>query len=88
MAELPAYICSHIYLDTHPVLLVSRAGGDWQFLCGGGHENDEVPKVVGLNHMLDRDPSLRDLMDVPEDWDAERASVGEPWLRTPVVEEG
>lgn len=87
MTELPAYICSDIYLETHAVLLVSHAGGDWQFLCGAGHESNEVPKVVGLNHMLDKDPSLRDVMDLPKDWDAQRVNVGEPWVRTPSAEE-
>ena len=80
--EVAAYVCSHVFNDTRPVLLVSRAGGDWQCLCGGAHEADEVPNVVGLNHLLERDPSLRELEDLPDEWEAERASVNDPWIRT------
>ena len=64
------------------MLLVSRAGGDWQCLCGGTHEAGEVPKVVGLNHLLERDASLRELEDLPDDWEAERASLNGQWIRT------
>jgi hypothetical protein len=81
--EVVAYVCSHIFDNTRPILLVSREGGDWQCLCGSGHESNEVPKVVGLNHLLERDPSLRELENLQNDWEAERASVNDPWIRTP-----
>lgn len=79
--EVAAYVCSYVFNNTRPVLLVSRTGGDWQCLCGGGHDDGEVPKVVGLNHLLERDPTLRELEDLPEEWQAERASVKDPWIR-------
>ena len=80
--EVAAYVCSHVFDGTRPVLLVSRAGGDWQCLCGGVHEPGDVPNVVGLNHLLERDESLRGLEDLPVDWEAERASVSDAWIRT------
>lgn len=81
-AEIAAYVCSHVFKNTRPVLLVSRAGGDWQCLCGGGHDLDEVPHVVGLNHLLERDITLAELQDLPDEWEAERAHVGDAWIRT------
>lgn len=86
--EITAYVCSHVFNDTHPVLLVSKADGDWQCLCGGGHDPEEVPHIVGLNHLLERDPSLRELADLSDEWQAERASVNDPWIRTPSRADG
>jgi len=74
-----------VFANARPVLYVSRAEGDWQFLCGGTHESDEVPQVVGLNHLFDRDPTLLELRDLPSEWQAERTTVGSPWRKTSVV---
>lgn len=79
--ETAAYVCSHVFDNTRPILLVSRAGGEWQCLCGDEHEAGEIPNVVGLNHLLERDPTLLELENLPEEWEAERASVSAPWLR-------
>ncbi len=83
--ELAAYVCSHVFDNTRPILLVSRASGDWQCLCGGEHDSGEVPYVVGLNHLIERDSTLVELQDLPDEWEAERASPREAWIRTRVV---
>ena len=83
MAELTAFICRHVFDETRPVLLVSHEGGDWQLLCGGDHETGDRPHVVGLNHILDRDPSLRDILDLPVNWEAERVDEVSLWVRKP-----
>jgi hypothetical protein len=80
-AEIAAYVCSHVFSNTCPVLLVARAGGEWQCLWGGEHDADEEPKVIGLNHLLERDASLREVMDLPDEWEAERRTVSDPWIR-------
>ena len=33
--EIPVYVCSHVFENVRPILLVVREGGDWQCLCGG-----------------------------------------------------
>src|SRR4051812_23851699 len=33
-----AYVCVHVFDSSRPILLVSRSGGDWSFLCGAVHE--------------------------------------------------
>jgi SAM-dependent methyltransferase len=77
-----AYVCLHIFDASRPVLLVSRADGDWCFLCGDVHEDiTDNYRVVGKDHILDRDPTLRELDDLPADWEAERMSVTHPWQR-------
>ena len=80
--EIPAYVCSHVFHNSRPILLVSRADGDWQFLCGKQHKLGELPNVIGLNHLLARDPSLTELQKLPDDWEAERANPNEAWIIT------
>jgi len=83
--EVLAFVCSHVFEKGSSVLFVSRADGDWQLLCGGAHEEGEVPRVVGINHLLDDDPSLREILDLPTDWEAERPAHGKAWKRRPVA---
>jgi hypothetical protein len=78
--KVPAFICSHIFKFERPVLCVSHADGDWQFVCGEDHEDG--PRLVGLGHLITRDPSLADVLDLPVDYMAERSEVGAPWIRT------
>lgn len=79
-----AYVCIHVFDGSRPVLLVSRADGDWSFLCGGLHANDASSyRVVGIGHVVDKDPSLRAVMDLPPDWEAERQDVSSDWTKTP-----
>ena len=65
--ERAAFVCSHVFENRRPVLLVSRVDGDWQLLCGQAHATKETPHLVGLNHLLERDPSLQELSDLPAD---------------------
>src|SRR5882724_8027416 len=79
--EIATFICSHIFKTTHPVLLVAREQGDWMFLCGGVHYADEDYQVAGRNHLLDRDATLYQILDLDDGWEAEREFIGGPWFR-------
>jgi hypothetical protein len=83
--EIAAFVCSHVFEKRSPVLLVLRSEGEWQLLCGGAHDNEEVPRVVGLAHLVDEDPSLRAVLDLPLEWEAERSSQASPWERRPIA---
>ena len=85
--ESAAFLCSHFFAATHPVLYVVRSGGDWQFLCGGDHERAEKPRVVHREHLLGRDSTLRELGELAEGRQAEREAVGRPWSRKLVSNE-
>lgn len=67
-------------VDGGPILFVSHDKDDdgWQFLDGESAEMDEA-LVVSLKSMLDRDPTLRDLADLPVGWIARRQSRSDPW---------
>jgi hypothetical protein len=79
--ESATFVCSHVFANTSPVLLVARENGDWMHLCGQLHQGDEEYRVVGVEHLFDRDPSLREVMDLADNTEAERAAVGMPWVR-------
>ena len=86
MTEIAAFTCSHVFSAQRDVLLVAREAGDWMFLCGDEHGADEDYHVVGMNHLLSRDVSLREILDLPEGFEAERSSKGQAWIRTEVLE--
>jgi hypothetical protein len=67
-----------------PILRVSHDDDDgaWQFLCGDVHEDAAEGRIVWLGCMVDRDPSLQELADVPLGWGADRDTVSAPWERS------
>ncbi len=80
-----AYVCIHVFTRERPVLLVSRPEGQWCLLCGDEHDDDaSAYRVVGIGHLLERDPSINAVLDLPPEWDAERSADGQPWLRQPI----
>ena len=79
-----AYVCTHVFAHERPVLLVSRADGAWALVCGDTHPEDASSyAVVGIGHVIDRDPTLEAVLDLPPAWDAERRFVGGEWVRCP-----
>jgi hypothetical protein len=75
------YICEHVFRDERPVLHVCKTDGDWQFLCGGDHSTG-LPVLVGMGHLIERDRTLLDILDLQEGWQAERNTATEPWERS------
>ncbi len=76
-----AYLCIHVALRERPVLLVDKTDGDWQFLCGEDHHSNEC-HVAGIGHLVDMDPSLAEVLDLPDNFEASRSAVGSPWVRS------
>jgi hypothetical protein len=68
----------------YPVLVVSHDADDgaWQFLCGT--TNDPKDGVTeSLASMLERDPVLDELADLPRGWIAWREDKESDWVREP-----
>ena len=65
-----------------PLRLVTHDAddGEWQFL-DGEHVFEEDAAVVLLGELLQFDPSLVELADLPIGWYAWRASTADPWER-------
>lgn len=83
-ANLKSYVCIHVFEAARPVLLVAHEeDGAWCFLCGDMHpDSAESCRVVGVGHLVERDATLHECADLPPGYEAKRAAVGQPWMRT------
>jgi hypothetical protein len=85
--NMVSFVCDHVSKNERPILLVAHEDGDWQFLCGVGDDDFESPDslhVVGVGHLIDRDPSINLCADLPNGYEAERSEINEPWVRTKI----
>ncbi len=64
------------------ILLVSHNADDhgWQFIGSTGASMEHA-MLVALEEVVDLDPTVIELADLPPGWEAIRAAVGEPWAR-------
>ncbi|MFD1148987.1 hypothetical protein [Saccharothrix hoggarensis] len=78
---------SHHVLDGTPVMRVYHdEDGDWQFMPLLD-VSEEDGRLVGIDHLLAADPTLRELLDLPMGWYAFRDSVDEAWSREKMPED-
>jgi hypothetical protein len=64
-----------------PVVLVTHnADGDWQFLCGTTNKTEDA-RLVALETVAEKSPSIFELVDLPRGWQAIRESPDRPWQR-------
>ena len=64
------------------VVIHDSDDGGWQFLCGKPRESSDA-RVIALEEAVTRDPTLRQLADLPVGWRARRDARGSPWRREP-----
>ena len=78
-----AALTTSFVLDGSPILRVYHDyDGGWQFHGSPDHPTmAEIARVVSLACMINQDPSLAELHDLPVGWRAERAAVSRPWKR-------
>ena len=80
---LGVFCCGHIFHRQRRARLVGRQDGDWQFVCGEiDHFDPDEPYHVSVGVLLEFDPTLNEIADLPTEWEAERVDVGMPWVRT------
>ncbi len=72
-----------ILRDGQPILLVSRdvEDGSWMFLDGGPFSMEDG-MLVTLLTIVEHDPSVCELADLPIGWSAQRERAGSPWKRS------
>ncbi|WP_437516468.1 hypothetical protein [Sorangium sp. So ce1099] len=85
--EVATFVCSHVFDGSRPVLLVAREQGDWMYLCGEPHDSNEEYHVIGREHLIQRDPTLTDTLNLSDQTEAERESVGGQWIRRALTPE-
>jgi hypothetical protein len=76
------FLSKPVHTGAEPVTYVSHDNEDgaWQFL-GNSMSSGEKPVLSCFHHTIDKDPSLKELADLPLGWWAVRAAPGEPWVR-------
>lgn len=77
--KLGVCVCKHIFEDSRRVRLVLRySDGDWGFFCGENDHDDQF-HWVGIEHLLERDPSLQAVSNLQKGYIAERTNVNTSW---------
>ena len=66
-----------------PILHVSHddEDGAWQFHTGAQQRSTGDMIIVSLEEMVEHDPTISELADLPCGWFAERDCFGSPWRR-------
>ena len=82
--DLLVFLCAKV-VERAPILHVSHdRNGDWQFLCGGEHEDggEGMPRLAPLEQVLAQDPSIWSLADLAEGHVADRDALDAEWRMT------
>ncbi|MBS0659581.1 MAG: DUF2314 domain-containing protein [Verrucomicrobia bacterium] len=76
-----SFTTRQVLADDEPILFVSHDADDhgWQFIGSSAEEED--CRLVCLESMVRRDPSVLELADLPPGWHATRPSPSSPWKR-------
>ena len=81
--NVAVFTTTQVVRHHQPILHVSHydEDGAWQFHTGTRHVSEADVMVVALSEMVEHDPSICELADMPCGWFAERDRVGSPWRR-------
>lgn len=78
-----AFATRHVVEGSRPILEVYHdEDGDWQFVCGTTAAAEDG-RLVCLGCMLEHEPALAQLADLPRGWMARRDHSQAPWRREP-----
>jgi len=69
--------------ENYPILSVVHYEDDdsWAFTCGTSNKSEDL-MLVGMGEVVDRDPTLTSIADLPPGWSASRKSIKDNWVRT------
>lgn len=80
--RVAAITTRHVLTNGRPILRVTHYADDedWAFVCGTT-DAIEDGRVVAMESVLELDPTLRTIADLPPGWSAWRERVGALWHR-------
>jgi hypothetical protein len=87
MRHEPCVVCPHVFSHERTVkILIHHQDGTWQAACGERDHASDCSDfaVVGLDHLLERQPDLVGLEQLPADHFAERSE--DRWIVSPFDE--
>jgi len=81
--NVAVFTTTHVVRGRKPILHVSHDAEDgaWQFHSDSPTASAADILVVALEEMVDYDPTICDLADLPCGWIAERDKLGSPWKK-------
>jgi len=82
--NLAVFTVRQVLKEAAPILRVchDEEDGEWQFLTGGEVSMSDA-MIVALEEITKHDPSVLELFDLPEGFEAYRDSIDKPWSRIP-----
>ena len=81
------YTTRFVLEEGKPILVVAHdPDGEWEFLCATT-DNPRDAREVSLAFIVDQDPRVAEVADLPVGWRAFRDSPESPWLQRPFASE-
>jgi hypothetical protein len=81
--ELGVFTSGRVVNGREPVCLVfHHENGDWEFVTGDEQRSSEIC-LIHVGHIIEWDPSIAALADLPSGWKAWRESPASDWAREP-----
>ena len=82
-SDAEAFVCGKVDAG-EPVLYVSHdPDGAWQVLCGDDEHRDIADvHLACLGCVVEKFAAVRDVLDLPEGWQAERIDSKQAWTRS------
>ena len=81
------FVSRTVHEALEPIRVVMHfQDGDWSFLDGEGPYDSDSMVLVHLEHVLERDPNVVDLMDLPRGFEAYRETIDQRWERSETID--
>ena len=81
--ESRVYTTRFVLDEDLPILIVAHdPDGGWEFLCGTTDKPKDAREIL-LGEVVELDPRLREVADLPVGWRAFRDAPESPWMQEP-----
>ncbi len=82
--NVAVFTTKHVIDGKDSILFVfhHEEDGFWEFI-GKQSVNEEDARIISLEEMIELDPTILDIADLPLGWKAERKNSNSKWIITP-----